>query len=430
MIILKTLEKKLQKHKTEIESWLAQEQKKVIIPFYTSVDIRNSGFKISAIDTNLFPAGFNNLCPGYTRKASELVKKYMANHFPDVKNILIIPESHTRNQYYLSNVKKLQSIITQAGFEVCLGTMSEEMEGDILELTTAENEPIILKKIQRKKKKLIACVDEKGIKIHYDLIIINNDLSDGIPDILKDIEQSIIPSPLLGWAYRKKSDNLGYFEKLIKKFAKIIDMDPWFFTPMTETMDNVDFMNEKNIHSIAKKAEILLNEITAQYKKYEIDEKPYIFIKNNSGTYGMGVEKFENVEEILRMNRKIKNKLQSGKGGNKVRSILIQEGIPTIDRYQNFVAEPVIYLIGGEPTGGFFRLNEEKSERDNLNARGMKFNCLCFHKINEYHNKFDTDCDLNCLAMLYLVIAQIATLAAGYEQNAVQSFSNHHVLKN
>lgn len=419
MIILQTLEKKLQKHKTEIENWLAQEQKKVNIPFYTSVDIRNSGFKISAIDTNLFPAGFNNLCKGYTRKASELVKKYMDEHFSNVKKILIIPENHTRNQYYLSNLKKLQNIITNAGFEVCLGTLSTEIKGDILELNTAENEPIILKKIKREKNRIVACLDEKGAKVKYDLVILNNDLSDGIPDILKGLDQPIIPNPLLGWTHRKKSDNLRYFEKLIQKFTKIIDMDPWFFIPMTEKMDDVDFMNEKNIQAIAKKAKILLGEIATQYKKYGIDEKPYVFVKSNSGTYGMGVEKFESAEEILRMNRKTKNKLQSGKGGAKVTSILIQEGIPTIDRYQNFVAEPVIYLIGGEPTGGFFRLNSEKSERDNLNSRGMKFNCLCFHKISEYHNKFDTDCDLNCLAMLYLVIAQIATLAAGYESNKV-----------
>ena len=30
-----------------------------------SVDLRNSGFKLAPVDTNLFPGGFNNLNPGF-----------------------------------------------------------------------------------------------------------------------------------------------------------------------------------------------------------------------------------------------------------------------------------------------------------------------------------------------------------------------------
>jgi glutamate--cysteine ligase len=44
-----------------IESWFRNQWLKYPAPFYSSIDIRNSGFKISPIDTNLFPAGFNNL---------------------------------------------------------------------------------------------------------------------------------------------------------------------------------------------------------------------------------------------------------------------------------------------------------------------------------------------------------------------------------
>ena len=32
-------------------------------PFYTSVDLRNAGFKLAPVDTNLFPGAFNNLTP-------------------------------------------------------------------------------------------------------------------------------------------------------------------------------------------------------------------------------------------------------------------------------------------------------------------------------------------------------------------------------
>ena len=45
----------------EIESWFRKQWIKYPAPFYSSIDIRNSGFKIAPVDTNLFPAGFNNL---------------------------------------------------------------------------------------------------------------------------------------------------------------------------------------------------------------------------------------------------------------------------------------------------------------------------------------------------------------------------------
>ena len=40
----------------QIEGWFRNQWLKYPAPFYSSIDIRNSGFKISPIDTNLFPA--------------------------------------------------------------------------------------------------------------------------------------------------------------------------------------------------------------------------------------------------------------------------------------------------------------------------------------------------------------------------------------
>ena len=48
-------------HHQQIEGWFRNQWLKYPAPFYSSIDIRNSGFKISPVDTNLFPAGFNNL---------------------------------------------------------------------------------------------------------------------------------------------------------------------------------------------------------------------------------------------------------------------------------------------------------------------------------------------------------------------------------
>ncbi len=46
-----------------IERWFRLEWMEHTPPFYTSVDLRNAGFKLAPVDTNLFPGGWNNLTP-------------------------------------------------------------------------------------------------------------------------------------------------------------------------------------------------------------------------------------------------------------------------------------------------------------------------------------------------------------------------------
>jgi glutamate--cysteine ligase len=46
-----------------IERWFRLEWMEHTPPFYTSVDIRNAGFKLAPVDTNLYPGGWNNLTP-------------------------------------------------------------------------------------------------------------------------------------------------------------------------------------------------------------------------------------------------------------------------------------------------------------------------------------------------------------------------------
>ena len=48
-----------------IEHWLRSQWQVHETPFYCSVDLRNSGFKLAPVDTNLFPGGFNNLNPEF-----------------------------------------------------------------------------------------------------------------------------------------------------------------------------------------------------------------------------------------------------------------------------------------------------------------------------------------------------------------------------
>lgn len=59
------LESHLLERQADVECWLREQWLKTPAPFYASVDLRNSGFKLAPVDTNLFPAGFNNLNPAF-----------------------------------------------------------------------------------------------------------------------------------------------------------------------------------------------------------------------------------------------------------------------------------------------------------------------------------------------------------------------------
>ena len=62
---LQELEKRVLDSSTRIEHWFRTQWQEHTPPFYSSVDLRNSGFKVAPVDTNLYPGGFNNLNPAF-----------------------------------------------------------------------------------------------------------------------------------------------------------------------------------------------------------------------------------------------------------------------------------------------------------------------------------------------------------------------------
>ena len=78
-----------------IERWFRLEWMEHTPPFYTSVDLRNAGFKLAPVDTNLFPGGFNNLTPEMLPLAVQAAMAAIEKICPEAKNLLLIPENHT-----------------------------------------------------------------------------------------------------------------------------------------------------------------------------------------------------------------------------------------------------------------------------------------------------------------------------------------------
>ncbi|MDP5007538.1 MAG: glutamate--cysteine ligase, partial [Glaciimonas sp.] len=139
------LEKKILTATPAIERWFRMEWQEHTPPFYCSVDLRNSGFKLAPVDTNLFPGGFNNFSSEMLPLAVQAAMAAIEKYCQDAKNLLLLPELHTKNTFYLQNVARLMQIFRQTGLHVRLGNLTEGVtEPQTLELpdgTTVTLEP-------------------------------------------------------------------------------------------------------------------------------------------------------------------------------------------------------------------------------------------------------------------------------------------------
>ena len=403
----------IQALQADVHAWLSKYESSPT-PIYSSVDIRDAGFKIAVVDTNLFPAGFNNLCEHGLEDAVTLIKNAIHKRAPHAKDILIAAEEHTRNTWYLENIRILQEIISKAGFNVKIATFftSEpsfcEQAASAIELETATGATVKVYCFKR----ILAKIKE-GVA-NFDLIIMNNDLSSGIPDVLRESNIPIYPSIHAGWHSRLKSEHFRHTNALMKEFAYIVGLDPWQFTCLYDVVDQVDVNKDEDQHRLYETAKKLFEEIKAKYKEHSLDTKPFIFIKADSGTYGMGVLPIEDPEQILTLNRKQRNDLLRGKGGQNITRFLLQEGVPTIHRIEENPCEVCVYQIDNNFVGGFYRYHTGKNSRQNLNAPGgMGFQKMCPHL-----DKYGKDCGISHnlnIFDIYRILARIAGVAAARE---------------
>ena len=100
--VLQELENSLIESSSKIDEWLASRYPNCDAPIFSSIDVRQANFKITHVDANLFPAGFNNIMKDDLDFASAKFKEYMFHHFGEVSKILIVPEDFTRNTKYFS----------------------------------------------------------------------------------------------------------------------------------------------------------------------------------------------------------------------------------------------------------------------------------------------------------------------------------------
>ena len=395
------------------ERWFRLEWMEHTPPFYSSVDIRNAGFKLAPVDTNLFPGGWNNLTPEMLPLAVQAAMAAIEKICPEARNLLIIPENHTRNSFYLSNVVQLQRIFNMAGLNVRVGSISPEVKKTtVVEL--ANGDTVTLEPVVRTRGRL-------GLK-NFDpcTILLNNDLSAGAPGILEDIhEQYLLPPLHAGWSVRRKSNHFRSYEEVAKRFGKVLGIDPWLINPMFGKCADVDFAADASLDSLQTQVDALLGKIRLKYKEYGINEKPFVVVKADNGTYGMGIMTVRDAKDLQALNRKTKNKMAVIKDGQTVRDVIIQEGVLTQERVHEAVAEPVVYMMDRYVVGGFYRIHADRGVDENLNAPGAGFVPLAFdHSTQLPQPGARPGASAPNRFYMYGVVARLAMLAASYELEA------------
>ncbi|HEY9447421.1 MAG TPA: glutamate--cysteine ligase, partial [Burkholderiales bacterium] len=317
------------------------------------------------------------------------------------------PENHTRNLHYLQNVATLAGILRHAGMEVRIGSLLPEI-ARATEFELLDGSRLTIEPLRRNGRRIL--VDD------FDpcVVLLNNDLSAGVPDILRGAEQALLPPLHAGWALRRKSNHFEAYREVAEDFAAETGLDPWLINPYFEQCGRINFHERKGEECLEGYVAEILSDIKAKYREYGVEEEPFVIVKADAGTYGMGVMTVKDPSEVRGLNRKQRNKMAVVKEGLEVHEVLVQEGVYSHETVNDGVAEPVVYMIDHYVVGGFYRVHGERGKDQNLNAPGMRFAPLAFAEDCSSVNPRGSDCPPNRF-YAYGVVGRLALLAAAIE---------------
>ncbi|HLT26417.1 MAG TPA: glutamate--cysteine ligase [Zeimonas sp.] len=406
---LQDFERHLLDASPRIERWFRLEWQDHTPPFYASVDLRNAGFKIAPVDTNLFPAGFENLSDDTLPLAVQAAMAAIEKYCPDARNLLLIPDIHRRDARYLRNVRRLSKILRQTGLRVRYGSVDPAL-ATAVRIDAGDGETLLVEPLVR-----------RGVRVglaDFDpcSILLNDDLSSGLPEVLQNVHEQVLLPPLhAGWALRRKSHHFAAYADVARRFARQFDFDPWLITTNFVECSEVDFRSGVGLDRVAAGVDRILRQSRARYREHRIDERAFAVVKSNAGTRGIGVTPVHEPGQVRRASPAEREAMASDANGRTVDEVVVQEGVHTVETVDGGVAEPVVYMIDRYVVGGFYRVHTQRGPDENLNAPGMHFVPLPFaaschlpdhgesleHAVNRFY--------------VYGVIARLALLAASIE---------------
>lgn len=364
----------LEEKRGEIMEWFVEKRAQVPLPIYGSVDIRDADWKVAVVDANHFPAGFNNISPEDEPLISKLLREHINKLHEGCSWVHLYPESHTRNQAYAENVSTIKRLLEAGGFRCTVGSPELNGHGSIDTLSV----PLKLVNVE--------AVDD-GLLVDGEkpcLILLNNDLATGLVPGLG--VQQVSPPPQMGWHIRRKSEHYQALQTYVDEMANLLNIDPWHL--MSEWFVSEDKCLDHESCRIELAAEIdeFIARIKQRYVKLNIDREPVVFVKNDRGTYGLGILVITSGEQLLQLSNRKMKKLMYSKGGADVENFLIQEGVPTaLKSVEGYPVEPVVYLVDGEAASWFYRINSKKGDIDNLNTPSSHFQT--YSEVGEIYGK-------------------------------------------
>jgi glutamate--cysteine ligase len=394
-----------------IERWFRLEWMEHTPPLYCSVDIRNAGFKLAPVDTNLYPDGWHNLSPEMLPLAVQAAQAAIEKICPEARNLLIVPENGKPSSFYLASLVRLREIFRMAGLNVRFGSIDPALKRAAA-LPLPDGDKLTLEPAQRLRYRV-------GLK-NFDpcTILLNNDLAAGAPGILEELhEQYLLPPLQAGWSVRRKSRHFQCYEEVSKRFGKLLGIDPWLINPMYATCGEIDIHEPSGGECLRANVDALLGKLRRKYKEYGINEKPFVVVKADHGTRGMGIMTVRDVKDLAQLGRK----LPPGKDATQVPrgEVIIQEGVLTNERIHDAVAEPVVYMIDRYVVGGFYRVHAERGTDENLNAPGERFVPLAFAGGAQLPRPGARgEASAPNRFYMYGVIGRLAMVAASYELEA------------
>jgi len=394
-----------------IERWFRLEWMEHTPPFYCSVDVRNAGFKLAPVDTDLFPRGWNNLTPAMLPLAVQAAMAAIEKICPEARNLLIIPENDVRSTFYLSNLAQMRRIFHMAGLNVRLGSINP----DVKKATTLKlpgGETLTLEPVVRNKGRV-------GVK-DFDpcTILLNNDLVAGVPGILEDLnEQYLLPPLHASWSTRRRSTHFKTYEDVTKRFGKLIGVDPWLINPMFDRCGGIDLSTADGLEALTARVDTMLAKVKKKYKEYGIKERAFVVVKADNLGSGAGLMTVRDAKDVAALAKKAV--AAAGSPFKGVQELILQEGVLTLERMNDAVAEPVVYMMDRYVVGGFYRIHAERGVDEELNAPGSSFVPLAFNESTHLPqpgvrpgasapNRF----------YMYGVVGRLAMLAASYELEA------------
>lgn len=349
-------------------------------PVYASMDVRDAGWKTCVVDVNLFPAGFNILTPADRERGAQRMREFWSAKLLKTGpwKIAVVPEAHTNNAGYLENLAGILDLLRHAGCEPRLLWPAEPAIPKAWKLKT------------RSGAELVYLPPAEALD-GADALLLNHDLSGGIPKAIANVNLPTFPSTKLGWYRRRKTTHQEIVESLLQGLArKLPFFDPWYFTPRSEKLllgAELDLATDPGIESLARRVDAMLATLAKEHADRGISDQPFVFLKNDAGTYGLGVVSVGSGTEIREKAKWIQDRFRKGKESVAVSQLILQEGVPTALQYQAdptkpeslVVGEPVLYLVNGIPVGGFLRIQESLGQAgrwQNLNQPGSKLEAL------------------------------------------------------